>query len=525
MHRDVKPGNVLITPEGQVKVADFGIARGERRRSHPDRRDHGHRHVLLPRTGAGLRALDGRSDVYALGVVLYEMVTGVAPFIADSPVSVAFKHVRDEPVPPSEIVPDIPGAMDRIVLTAMAKDVTRRYQSAADLRGDLMRFERHRPLMGGPGAAAATRVPSAAVDATMASPQVGGPVSPAAYRSLAPQRRRWGPIIAVGLAFLSLVVLVGALLLTTNIDGGKTVSTKVVQHFVGFPYDRVSAVLLKQGFKVIRVDDAAPGQPAEQVLSQRPVPGSKLRKGGTVTVTVSSSDITMPNVVGQTREAAQAAIAAGPPQPGLHRGRQRQTPGHRAQHRPAAGAKVPKTTPDVQIQVAKEPPVPVPDVANQDSTAAAALLGQKGFQVQAVPTPSDTVPLGKVIGTDPAAGTPEPKGTTIKLLVSSGPDLVDVPNVVGQTKAAAEATLLAAGFNVNESKVSAGPTKIGKVVTQTPARRHQGQEGRHHQHHDRHDRRFLATRLDPRLVVRRRTVVTIFLGGRHATGGRSSCPR
>src|SRR3954454_6110724 len=133
VHRDVKPGNVLITPQGQVKVTDFGIARAET--SEP-----------LTKTGAVLGtatyfspeqaqgfALDGRSDVYALGVVLYEMVTGVAPFIAASPVSVAYKHVREEPVPPSSVVRDLPPAIDRIVLTAMAKDVNARYQSAQDL--------------------------------------------------------------------------------------------------------------------------------------------------------------------------------------------------------------------------------------------------------------------------------------------------------------------------------------------------------------------------------------------------------
>ncbi len=151
VHRDVKPGNVLVTPQGQVKVTDFGIARAET--SEP-----------LTKTGAVLGTatyfspeqaqgfpLDGRSDVYALGVVLYEMLTGVAPFTASTPVSIAYKHVRETPAPPSTLVPELAGAMDRIVLTAMAKDVDERYQSAQDLRADLLRFERGRPLVGGTG--------------------------------------------------------------------------------------------------------------------------------------------------------------------------------------------------------------------------------------------------------------------------------------------------------------------------------------------------------------------------------------
>src|SRR5713101_6775994 len=191
IHRDVKPGNVLITSEGQVKVADFGIARAESGDGLTQTGAiMGTATYFSPEQAQGL-ALDGRSDVYALGVVL----------------------------------------------SAMAKDVTRRYQSAADLRGDLMRFERHRPLMGGPGVAAMAQVPSAAVDAnaTMATtPIAATAVSPAAYRSLAPPPRRWGPIIAVGLAFLSLVVLVGALLLTSTIDTGTSASTKDVPNVVGF---------------------------------------------------------------------------------------------------------------------------------------------------------------------------------------------------------------------------------------------------------------------------------------------------
>ena len=185
VHRDVKPGNVLITPQGQVKVTDFGIARAET--SEP-----------LTKTGAVLGtatyfspeqaqgfALDGRSDVYALGVVLYEMLTGVAPFTASSPVSIAYKHVREAPAPPSTLVPELAGAMDRIVLTAMAKDVDQRYPSAQDLRADLMRFERGRPLA---GAAVATAPASVHVAAPAAAAAVA--TTPAPRR--APQARPVG---------------------------------------------------------------------------------------------------------------------------------------------------------------------------------------------------------------------------------------------------------------------------------------------------------------------------------------------
>src|SRR3954447_16820242 len=168
VHRDVKPGNVLITPQGDVKVTDFGIARSET--SEP-----------LTKTGAVLGTatyfspeqaqgfpLDGRSDVYALGVVLYEMVTGVAPFTASTPVSIAYKHVRETPAPPSSIVPELAGGMDDIVLTAMAKHVDERYQSAQDMRADLLRFERGRPRVAAPGTAALAAPASVHVPAPVA---------------------------------------------------------------------------------------------------------------------------------------------------------------------------------------------------------------------------------------------------------------------------------------------------------------------------------------------------------------------
>jgi eukaryotic-like serine/threonine-protein kinase len=476
VHRDVKPGNVLITPHAQVKVTDFGIARAET--GDPLTKTGsvlGTATYFSPEQAQGL-TLDGRSDVYALGVVLYEMVTGTAPFTAASPVSVAYKHVREEPAAPSTIVRDLPGAMDRIVLTAMAKDVNARYQSAQDLRADLLRFERGRPLVGGPATAVATEIPTtvvaapvAAVAARRAAP-APVPVDPAQ-----PSRRRtsWGAIAAVGVALVLLLALIVVLLVQSDFGGSDNAApTLDVPAVIGVPYGQAEAALTSLGFTVQRTDQDAPYQAPNVVLGQQPEQGRKIPKGGLITLTVSSTTITIPDVVGQTKEAAASALAKVNLAPKYVEGDSDQPPGTVLGTYPGVGAQVdkpPSGPGTVAVLIARPPAVPVPDVAGQDPYPALLTLGGAGFQVTVVPTPSDTVPSGKVIGTDPAAGTPLPRGSAVNLLVSSGTAAVDVPNVVGQPKAAAEAVLLGAGFGVRESFVNAGPSKTGKVVGQSPS--------------------------------------------------------
>ncbi len=172
VHRDVKPGNVLLTRAGNVKVTDFGIARaGTSDGLTQTGSVMGTATYFSPEQAQGL-AVDGRSDVYSLGVVLYEMVTGVVPFTGDSPVAVAYKHVREEPMPPSQRNPDVPTDLEQIILTALAKDPDHRYQTADDMRADLLRFRRGRPLAAAPVTALIAEVPAvgaAAVGAGVAA--------------------------------------------------------------------------------------------------------------------------------------------------------------------------------------------------------------------------------------------------------------------------------------------------------------------------------------------------------------------
>jgi beta-lactam-binding protein with PASTA domain len=470
VHRDVKPGNVLITPHGQVKVTDFGIARAEA--SEPLTKTGavlGTATYFSPEQAQGFK-LDGRSDVYALGVVLYEMLTGVAPFTASSPVSVAYKHVREAPRPPSAIVHDLPDAMDHIVLTAMAKDVDRRYASAQDLRADLLRFERGRPLAGATAAATA---------GAPASVRVAPPVAPVAVATApapAPRqkRSRWGPAFAIGLVLALLVALIVVLLTNSDFgDQGSAVQTLDVPGVTGTTYGQAQAALTARGFTVARKDVDEPEQSPDLVLSQDPENGRKIPKGGLITLTVSSPTIAMPNVVGQTKTQATQTLASHNLTPNFVDQDSDQPVGTVLSSDPAAGGGVNKLAqggrPTVNVVVAREPLIAVPDVTQQDPLAAAATLGAAGFKVTVVQIASETVPAGKVLGTDPAVGTPLPRGTEVKLQVSSGSDMVGLPNVVGAQRAVAEALLNEAmGLGVQVSFVSAGPTKKGIVVTQNP---------------------------------------------------------
>jgi serine/threonine-protein kinase len=484
VHRDVKPGNVLLTEAGTVKVTDFGIARaGTSDGLTQTGSVMGTATYFSPEQAQGL-AVDGRSDVYSVGVVLYEMVCGVPPFVAESPVSVAYKHVREEPIAPSLRNPDVPPALEQIILSALAKDPEHRYQSADDLRADILRFRRGRPLVAAPITALVTEVPTSTVTAagvgayaaaTVASPRV--PVEPT-YQYDRPPRRQRHPATYTVITLLILAALVGGILFAA-VNLGNSQKTVVVPNVVGKTEAQATHLLAAQGltWDTKRVSSA---QKVDTVISQSPAGDTNVKKKSKVTMTVSAGvgEGLVPDVTNRTVEDATKMlekehfnVKVDPRQPSSS-----VDPDHIISTTPPIGTTQKFGT---TIHLIPSSGITVPPVAGLSEQDAANVLTQTGFVVRTLRENSDSQSAGDVTRTNPPANTKNLKGQTpIDMYVSTGPKLVGVPSVVGLTADEAKVTLKQKGF---ESSVILEPTTLkgndGKVLSQNPNQGEQAAPG------------------------------------------------
>lgn len=501
VHRDVKPGNILITPSGQVKVADFGIAQAATT---------GDAAVNLTQAGSVMgtatyfspeqaqgHAVDPRSDLYSLGCVLYEMLTARPPFAGDSPVAVAYKHVQEQPVPPSRINPNVPPALEAIDLKLLAKDPVQRFASAEDLRSDLRRFLEGQPVLAaglpGAGAAAATGVVigaglagAAAADATTIVPAAsgaggdgfGGPPTSGGGYAMPPEKKRTG--LYVGLT-IGALVLIGLILFFVGSNMGKTTEKVTVPDVTTLDVTAATNKLSEAGFKVSVKNVANDTVPANQVFEQTPKGNTTAEKGSTVEITVSSGigDGTVPDVVGRTQAAAESLLKTNNFIPEVKEAASDTVPkGTVISQSPTANSKATKNS-VVTITVSSGPgEVPVPNVINLSSLAASNQLGQAGFQVTIKQQSSATIASGIVISTNPAPGAKAAKNSTVEMTVSSGPEKVAVPNYTAGTTtwatyetALTNAGLVGAGCAVDANKISstnpAQGTQVNKGSTVT----------------------------------------------------------
>ena len=430
VHRDIKPGNILITPTGQVKVADFGIAQAVTT---------GDSSVNLTQAGAvmgtatyfspeqaqGL-AVDPRSDLYSLGCVLYEMLTSRPPFSGDSPVAVAYKHVQEQAIPPSQINPTVPAPLEAVDMKLLNKDPFLRYASAEDLRTDLRRFLEGKPVAAA-GAVAGAAMAGAA-DLTTAVPVAagggagyGGPPTTAMSYAPPPEKKRTGLYVGILVAVLAIAGL-GLFLLANNL--GKATPQVDVPDVTGTNVVDATNRLRNDGFKVTVKNQPNDTVPLNEVFQQTPKGNTKADQGSTVEIVVSGGvgDAKIPDVVGRTQAAAESLLKTSGFIPEAIPAASDTVPsGQVISQSPGANTTATKNS-VVQITVSSgAAKVAIPDVTGQSATAASNQLGQLGFRVTTTSQASATVPANSVISTNPPAGTEAAKGSSITLVVSSGP--------------------------------------------------------------------------------------------------------
>ncbi|MET9226935.1 Stk1 family PASTA domain-containing Ser/Thr kinase [Lentzea sp. NPDC003310] len=509
VHRDVKPANVMITKSGAVKVMDFGIARALHDGQAAVTQTAaviGTAQYLSPEQARG-ESVDARSDVYAAGCVLFELLTGEPPFTGDSPVAVAYQHVREDPKAPSQLNPKVSPQLDAIVLKAMSKGPANRYQSAAEMRGDLVRvLSGQRPSA--PAVMTAedrTAVMNEQAQARTGRTQVvsGGRHRPAAlkaepddYDPIADEEeerraRRKKAIMVTLVVILCIAVLGLAAWITKNVmDSGSEVAEKAsVPSIVGLSPLEAKEKIQKAGLVAVQQDVACEPGPAgaaaacnadqiNKVIGTNPPEGTTLTKGGQVTISVGAppGEGTVPDLKGKTAAEAQAILDKDPNGFKLQQGESVEvddaTKANKvAQQTPEAGLKLKKGS-TISIQLGKAPDrVNVPGVVNDDEADARQTLEGSGFKVVIEPTDS-TKPEGTVLSQNPAANSKVEKGATVTLKVSKG-NQFEMPDLVGLDQRDAEQKLRALGWNGSfnvQKEQNADPSKRDKVLTQQPAK-------------------------------------------------------
>src|SRR5579872_3238702 len=475
VHRDVKPGNVLITEEGTIKVTDFGIARALNTEESLTQTGAvmGTATYFSPEQAEGM-GVDARSDIYSLGVVLFEMVTGRPPFMGDTPVAVASKHVRDHAPAPREINPAVPPDLEAIILKCMAKSPDHRYSTGDELRIDLLRFREGRAVAAlgadlGPPTAGTTQAIGAPTGQTAAIPAVVD------EHNEEPEPSRTG-LYAALLALLLVALAVVLIFLGQSLGwwhlGGSNSFTMpdVTNQSVSQAQHRLQSEGLKTK---TQVDSNASTTPVTQVVRTIPPAGSTVTKGQKVTIVTGAqaAPVNVPSLINQSVTAATSQLQS----LGLKENTQFNATCTQqnivCDQNPKGGQSVPPGS-TVNLVTAQPPPqtTTIPDVAGESTATACNVLGQAGFSCGTITNQaSNSIPSGDVVSTNPPAGSQAPNHASVSLVVSTGPSSVTVPDVIGDTQAQAVSTLQSANLNpVVICQATSQQSQDGIVQAQNP---------------------------------------------------------
>ncbi|WP_460747581.1 Stk1 family PASTA domain-containing Ser/Thr kinase [Nocardiopsis oceani] len=403
VHRDIKPANVMLTRNADVKVMDFGIARSmsdDQATMTQASQVIGTAQYLSPEQARGER-VDPRSDIYSTGCVLYELLTGQPPFTGDSPVSIAYQHVREDPVPPSEVDPQVPDWLEDVTLRAMVKDREDRYQNAAEMRADIQRG-----LAGMPTQAGTMAMAAAGATTTLPPADNSEYDDYDDYDDYRDEKKGGGGKAALWL--LLALGVIGSLVLVFFLfnQEGAEVETMAVPDLSGSTQEQAEAQLTEDGFENFRAEEQADDEAEEgTVLETDPEAGAEIEATDSIVIYVSSG------------------------------------PG------------------DLEI----------PSVEGQSEADAMSTLTDAGFEnVTTENRANETVAEGNAIGTEPSAGNQVAPSDEVTLIISSGPDQVQVPDLQGMTQDQAQSALDSAGLSADFQEQEDGAPE-GTVINQSPA--------------------------------------------------------
>jgi eukaryotic-like serine/threonine-protein kinase len=451
IHRDLKPHNVIVDADGRAKVTDFGIARAGASDMTQTGSIMGTAQYLSPEQAQG-HAVSAASDIYSIGIMLYELLTGRVPFEGESAVTVALKQVNERPTPPSAYNPAVTPELEEAVMRALEKDPARRYPDADAFIAALQ----------------AARDGTATAVLAAPPPPLDPPSEVYAYpeEPLPPREARdggrwWLWLLAILVAALGLA----AVLL---LPGTQKVAVPTV---VGADQANAEAKLRQDGFSVDTVQKTAE-QPSGQVIGQDPTGGTKAKKGSTVTLTVSSGpqQVAVPQVVGLTVSSARGRLSKA----GLQASEREENSDTVEQGRvisvsPPEGQKVDKGSSVTLVVSSGKPQVAVPNVVGKSFDEAQSNLQAAGFKVTRTDKESDKDP-GTVLSQNPSGGGKIDAGSTIALTVAKAPSQVPVPDVTGEDAPTAIAALSGQGFVIDQqSRDVPTPDGDGVVLEQSPS--------------------------------------------------------